>query len=776
METKGRVLNVLVAGHAQHGKSSLIEAIVGKFPDNLDYELSHGTTVSLKVIQFDIKKKNLILNFIDTPGHADFQGGIALGLEFADLLVLVVSGTDGFQARTQWLYERAKEKGLNIIVAATKMDLPNSNVEHIKKDLMTLGNHRIPVVETSAKEITGIDTLVEKISIYIKRREFLDSNLEFIILGFDKRKGLGEIINAGILSGSLKSNQWLNDKIKVKQVVSLKGAPLKQAFEGEIVHINLNLRSKFELGTQYYKGKFISPQAKGFLSTLHPRKEFVINIKEHDKFKVAVEILENVKKVISSFDFYVNKNNINILVLGDLQFEFIKEKLEDLIEFKIISSKIKGIITISTPSKGKHGSANVRIVPRSKKILTITRRGNSEKTLFDILGASAAYEAFHLDGLHVDIISGKNEDDIAQAIAKAIEKTKIIRINPHQDIIVKVENYHDLFPLIEKYNVDVLYQNQVQDFFLQVKNQNFEPFFNSLMKISNGTAEINLFTFKHKEVILAVDPGTRHFGFCLIEHGELPELWYVNLKSNLKDIRSQGVAKQQLTEELSLFFSGKKDLINKIFVGHGPGSDFIIDFFIEYFDIPCDNLSCVKSNLDGIESSDENGVMLKNRFEPPDIFLVNEFKTTKEAMFHLQQGKLVNEVKAKGFVDHAIAALLIARRGIKGDTIKIEKKPLKQLHEYIFENYSGSFSFGTIHNINSLEDLRSGIYLRVKDASKLDSNLKNGDVITFVGFERNRGSIHAINLSGNRMIVNFQGNVKVKRDFFKILMPVKQRN
>ena len=60
MEKRTKVQNVLFAGHAQAGKSSLIEAIVGRFPDNLDFELAHGTTVSLKVIQFFLKKQNLM--------------------------------------------------------------------------------------------------------------------------------------------------------------------------------------------------------------------------------------------------------------------------------------------------------------------------------------------------------------------------------------------------------------------------------------------------------------------------------------------------------------------------------------------------------------------------------------------------------------------------------------------------------------------------------------------------------------------------------------------
>ena len=414
---------------------------------------------------------------------------------------------------------------------------------------------------------------------------------------------------------------------------------------------------------------------------------------------------------------------INLLVVGDLQFEFIKERLEDLIDFKIIGSKIKGIITINKVSKGNHKSASVRVVPRCRTALTLSRENNQITKLYDLLAATAACEAFHLDGLHVDIYSGKNEDDIAQAIAKAVEKVKIIKIVPYQDIIIKIENYTDVFPLIEKYNIEVLFQSQTDTFFLQVKNEHFENFFNSLMKISEGKAEIHLFKFEQNDVILAVDPGTRHFGFCLIEKGELPSLWFVNLKTNIENLRSHNVLKRHLNIELDNFLRNEKDVINKIFVGNGPGSDFIIDFFIEYFNIPCDDYSCVITDLTTLEDSDGLQKDVKSQFEPPDIFLVDEFKTTKEALFHLQKGELVGEVRSKGFVDHAIAALLIAKRGLKGEVIKLEKKPLKQLYDYIVENYAGSYSFSGIHNVNDLNDLKPGMYLRVRDSSKLDSNI-----------------------------------------------------
>lgn len=296
------------------------------------------------------------------------------------------------------------------------------------------------------------------------------------------------------------------------------------------------------------------------------------------------------------------------------------------------------------------------------------------------------------------------------------------------------------------------------------------------MKISKGRAEFKLFKFEQNEIILSIDPGTRHFGFCLIERGELPSLWYVNLKRNIEDIRTINSAKKQITHEMDIFIGDRKDIISKIFLGIGPGSKFIVDTFIEYFNILCKDNECIIADMNSEQAKFGKKIKNENRFNPPEVYLVDEFKTTKEALFHLQQGKLVSEVKSKGFVDHAIAALLIAKRGIRGEILKIEKKSLKPLFEYVLENYSGSYSFRSIHNITDLKDLKSGMYLRVKDSSKLDSNLNNGDIISFSGFADSYNSFHAVNLIGNRIIIKLQGNAKGKRDFFKIFVPVKQRN
>jgi len=301
---KQRIINVLVAGHSQHGKSSLVSVIVGKFPDNLDYEINHGTTVSLKVIQFYLKEKNIYLNFIDSPGHADLKGGIALGLEFADLLVLVISGNEGFQARTYWLYEKAIEKNLPIIIAATKMDLRNAQIERITKELQKLESKAYPIIKTSAKKKFGIEELIDKIQIYLKHRKKLESDLKFIILGYDKKKGIGELLTIGIRSGKIQANNYISDKIRIKNIYSLDGELINEAFEGDIIKISLNMYVKFELGTIYNKGKFLSGKIVNILSEIQPRKEFYIHINDPIKFKHGVEILENLqRKKILLFKF-----------------------------------------------------------------------------------------------------------------------------------------------------------------------------------------------------------------------------------------------------------------------------------------------------------------------------------------------------------------------------------------------------------------------------------------------------------------------------------------
>jgi len=139
-------------------------------------------------------------------------------------------------------------------------------------ELKKLESRNFPIVKTSAKEVFGIEELVSKISIYVKKRELLDSDLSFIILGFTHKKGIGELLNVGIKSGVVEL-KWITDKVKVRYIFSIDDNPLKIASEGEIVQVSLNIVPNFDLGTIYYKAKFIPGKIQGLLSEINPRKK-----------------------------------------------------------------------------------------------------------------------------------------------------------------------------------------------------------------------------------------------------------------------------------------------------------------------------------------------------------------------------------------------------------------------------------------------------------------------------------------------------------------------
>ena len=68
------------------------------------------------------------------------------------------------------------------------------------------------------------------------------------------------------------------------------------------------------------------------------------------------------------------------------------------------------------------------------------------------------------------------------------------------------------------------------------------------------------------------------------------------------------------------------------------------------------------------------------------------------------------------------------------------------------------------------------MYLKIKNNDKLDSKLNKGDIVVFTGFGSSFDSLHANTLSGNKIIIKFQSNIKLKKEFFDIFVPLKQKN
>ena len=157
---------VVVMGHVDHGKTSLLDAIRKEDKNVVDGE-SGGITQHIGAYQVEINGKKV--TFIDTPGHAAFTSMRARGAKVTDIAILVVAANDGVMPQTIEAINHAKAAGVPIIVAINKMDLQDTNVERIKQELMAheivpeeWGGDTI-FVPISAKKGTNIDTLLEMI-------------------------------------------------------------------------------------------------------------------------------------------------------------------------------------------------------------------------------------------------------------------------------------------------------------------------------------------------------------------------------------------------------------------------------------------------------------------------------------------------------------------------------------------------------------------------------------------------------------------------------------
>ncbi len=162
---------VVVMGHVDHGKSTLLDYI--RKTNVVDGEVG-GITQRIsayEVVHQDEKGKDQKITFLDTPGHEAFSKMRERGAKIADIAILVVSAEDGVKPQTIEAWKSITEMKLPVIVAINKIDKPGANVEKTKIELaekeIYLENFggQTPFVEISAKAGTGIDQLLSLILI-----------------------------------------------------------------------------------------------------------------------------------------------------------------------------------------------------------------------------------------------------------------------------------------------------------------------------------------------------------------------------------------------------------------------------------------------------------------------------------------------------------------------------------------------------------------------------------------------------------------------------------
>ncbi|HEY2413138.1 MAG TPA: translation initiation factor IF-2 [Pirellulaceae bacterium] len=200
---------VTVLGHVDHGKTSLLDKIIGT---NVVAGEAGGITQHIRAYLIKTKDGRHV-SFVDTPGHEAFTEMRARGANVTDIAVLVVAADDGVMPQTEEAISHVKAAGVPIVVAMNKMDLPAADEQKVLTQLSTAGllpsewGGDVEVVRTSAATGKGIDTLLETLLVTAELHEYKanpEKPAKGMCLEAEQEPGRGVIAKLMVQDGTLK--------------------------------------------------------------------------------------------------------------------------------------------------------------------------------------------------------------------------------------------------------------------------------------------------------------------------------------------------------------------------------------------------------------------------------------------------------------------------------------------------------------------------------------------------------------------------------------------
>ena len=227
---------VVVMGHVDHGKTSILDAI-----RNTAVTATEAGGITQHIGAYRVECSGKMITFLDTPGHAAFTSMRARGAMATDIAVLVVAADDGIMPQTIEAINHAKAANIQIIVAINKMDKEGANPERIKQQLTEYslvpeewGGDTI-CVPVSAKTQMGIDSLLESILLVAEMAE-LKANpnraAKGVVIEARLDKGRGPVATLLVQNGTLRSGDIIVAGTavgRVRVMVNEKGRRLKEA-------------------------------------------------------------------------------------------------------------------------------------------------------------------------------------------------------------------------------------------------------------------------------------------------------------------------------------------------------------------------------------------------------------------------------------------------------------------------------------------------------------------------------------------------------------------
>ncbi len=270
--------NVAIVAHVDHGKTTLVDAMLwqsGAFRanqdvadrvlDSMDLEREKGITILAK--NTAVRYRDVKLNIVDTPGHADFGGEVERGLTMVDGVLLLVDASEGPLPQTRFVLRKALEARLPIILVVNKVDRPDARIAEVVDEVYELfldldadeEQIEFPIVYTNARagwaslqegvEGTDLAPLMDLLLERIPAPEFEDGHpLQAHVTNLDASDYLGRLALCRVRNGTVRSGQpiaWCRgderiERAEVRELYvteALDRVPADEAGPGEIIAV-----------------------------------------------------------------------------------------------------------------------------------------------------------------------------------------------------------------------------------------------------------------------------------------------------------------------------------------------------------------------------------------------------------------------------------------------------------------------------------------------------------------------------------------------------------
>ncbi len=359
-DKKERPPVVVVMGHVDHGKTSLLDAI-----RHSKVTANEAGGITQHIGAYTVSIDNKPITFLDTPGHEAFTAMRMRGAQVTDVAILVVAADDGVMPQTIEAINHAKAANVEIIVAINKIDKESANPDRVKQELVEYGlvsedwGGDTICVPVSAMSKTGIDQLLEMIILVSEMKELKanpSKRARGTIIEAQLDKGRGPVATVLVQNGTLK----VGDPIvagasygRIRAMMNDKGQKVKKAGPSVPVEI-LGLSEVPQAGDMFYVAKN-EKQAR--------------QVAESVVAKGREEMLKETPQKVSLDDLFSqiqagNVKELNIVIKADVQgsVEAVKMSLEKLSNDEVRIKTIHGGVGAITESDVMLASASNAII------------------------------------------------------------------------------------------------------------------------------------------------------------------------------------------------------------------------------------------------------------------------------------------------------------------------------------------------------------------------------------------------------------------------------